>query len=101
VSAFERLRARLGVDARTADAVEFNEAFASQVLATLRALDLRPDITNPQGGAIALGHPYGASGAVLVVRLFTRMVREGAGGTGIAMLAAAGGLGVAAAFTRL
>lgn len=99
VPAVQRLHARL--DGSTIDAIEFNEAFASQVLATLRALDLRADITNPQGGAIALGHPYGASGAILVVRLFTRLVREGAGRTGLAMLAAAGGLGTATAFTRV
>jgi len=101
VPAFERLLARLGVESGAFDAIEFNEAFASQVLATIRALDLRAGITNPQGGAIALGHPYGASGAILVVRLFTRMVREGAGDEGLAMLAAAGGLGVAAAFACL
>lgn len=98
--AVERLRARCGMEAGAFDAIEFNEAFASQVLATLRAMDLPHDITNPQGGAIALGHPYGASGAVLVVRLFTRMVRDGVGSMGLAMLAAAGGLGVAAAFAR-
>jgi acetyl-CoA C-acetyltransferase len=64
----------------------------------MQALDLPMTATNPNGGAIALGHPYGASGAVLVVRLFSRMVRERNGGLGIAMLAAAGGLGAAAAF---
>jgi len=100
VPAMMRLRARLS-GAQSFAAVEFNEAFASQVLATLRALDLSSDITNAQGGAIALGHPYGASGAILVVRLFTRLVREGAGKSGLAMLAAAGGLGVAAAFNRV
>lgn len=84
-------------------AVEFNEAFASQVLATLRELNIDPHIVNSEGGAIALGHPYGASGAILVVRLFTRLVREAgrvADGLALAMLAAAGGLGVAVAFTR-
>ncbi len=100
VPAVAGLRARLS-GAQTFSAIEFNEAFASQVLATMRALDLPPDITNPHGGAIALGHPYGASGAILVVRLFTRLVREGAGGCGLAMLAAAGGQGVAGAFARV
>jgi len=98
VPAVERLRGRLGPRWDGPAAIEFNEAFASQVLASLHALDLPPDITNPQGGAIALGHPYGASGAVLVVHLFTRIVRARADGFGLAMLAAAGGLGVAAMF---
>ncbi len=98
VPAVERLRDRLGPRWEDLAAVEFNEAFASQVLASFGALRLPQEIVNPQGGAIALGHPYGASGALLVVRLFTRMVHEETGGLGLAMLAAAGGLGVAAAF---
>jgi len=64
----------------------------------MQSLDLPTVATNPHGGAIALGHPYGASGAVLVIRLFSRMVRTCNAGFGLAMLAAAGGLGVAAAF---
>ncbi len=100
VPAVTRLRARLP-GAQSFAAVEFNEAFASQVLATMNALDLRHESVNPQGGAIALGHPYGASGAVLVVRLFTRLVREGQSGAGLAMLAAAGGLGLAGLFQGL
>ncbi len=99
VPAMERLRARIGARCDGPAAIEFNEAFASQVLAMMEALDLPMAATNPHGGAIALGHPYGASGAVLVVRLFSRMVREGNDGLGVAMLAAAGGLGAAAAFT--
>jgi len=99
VPAVERLRARLDSYRDGFTAIEFNEAFASQVLATMQALDLPMAATNLHGGAIALGHPYGASGAVLVVRLFTRMVRDEGGDAGLAMLAAAGGLGVAAAFT--
>jgi acetyl-CoA C-acetyltransferase len=100
VPAVERLRARLGARWDGPAAIEFNEAFASQVLATMEALDLPISATNTQGGAIALGHPYGASGAVLVVRLFTRMIRRGGDSLGLAMLAAAGGLGAAAAFAR-
>ncbi len=55
--------------------VEFNEAFASQVLACLDALAIPIERVNPGGGAIALGHPYGASGAILVTRLFTDMLQ--------------------------
>ncbi|SFN16573.1 acetyl-CoA C-acetyltransferase [Pseudonocardia ammonioxydans] len=82
------------------DVVEFTEAFAGQVLACLDAAGLDPfgtaeDRVSPDGGAIALGHPWGASGAVLVVRLFHRLVVQGHGETGLAALSSGGGLGVA------
>lgn len=88
------------------DLVEFNEAFAAQVLACLDALNLREDIVNAAGGAIALGHPFGASGAILVVRLFTEMVRSTPTKyadmrtlrLGLAMLGVGGGLGVTTLF---
>ena len=54
----------------------------------------------PDGGALALGHPWGASGAVLVVRLFSRLVREGRGRYGLAAVAAGGGQGVAMVVER-
>ena len=75
--------------------VEFNEAFAGQILACCRELGLDPERVCPQGGALALGHPWGASGAVLVVRLFTQLVRQGGGRYGLAAIAAGGGQGVA------
>lgn len=79
-----------------ADVVEFNEAFAGQVLACLDATGIDEHAVSPDGGAIALGHPWGASGAVLVVRLFARMVRQASGErVGLAALSAAGGVGVA------
>lgn len=90
--------ARAGVDPVALSAIELNEAFAAQVLATLDALALPPAIVNPHGGALAFGHPYGASGAVLVTRLFSRLIRNHTGsaqGSAAAMIAAAGGLGVA------
>jgi acetyl-CoA C-acetyltransferase len=83
------------------DAVEVNEAFAGQVLAALDALGVPEERCCPDGGAIGLGHPWGASGAVLVVRLFSRLVRGPllAGGRpqgrGLAAIAAGGGQGVA------
>jgi acetyl-CoA C-acetyltransferase len=81
------------------DVVEFNEAFAGQALACLDAVDLDEHAVSPDGGAIALGHPWGASGAVLVVRLFARMVRGRSGArTGLAALSAGGGVGVATAW---
>lgn len=83
------------------DVVEFNEAFAGQALACLDAAGVDEETASPDGGAIALGHPWGASGAVLVVRLFSRLVRDGSGGrTGLAALSAGGGVGVATAWER-
>lgn len=79
------------------DVVEFNEAFAGQTLACLDAARIDDATVSPDGGAIALGHPWGASGAVLVVRLFSRLVRTpGEGRTGLAALSSGGGVGVAA-----
>ncbi|MCW0215492.1 MAG: thiolase family protein [Pseudonocardia sp.] len=81
---------------RRPDVVEFNEAFAGQALACLDAAGIEEGTVSPDGGAIALGHPWGASGAVLVVRLFARL--SGRGGTGLAALSAGGGVGVATAW---
>jgi acetyl-CoA C-acetyltransferase len=86
---------RAGLSLADIDVVEFNEAFAGQVLACCRALELDSGRVCPQGGALALGHPWGASGAVLVVRLFSQLVRQGAGRYGLAAIAAGGGQGVA------
>ncbi|GED09242.1 thiolase family protein [Cellulosimicrobium cellulans] len=100
-AALERAGARLDGVA----AVEVVEAFAAQVLAVTDAVGLDP-LGDPDddarvcadGGALAIGHPWGASGAVSVVRLFSRLVREGApaGTLGLATAAVGGGLGVAA-----
>jgi len=85
--------------------VEMTEAFAAQVLACTDALGIDPlaplgpmsDATRvcPQGGAIALGHPWGASGAMLLVRLFAQMVRVDGPRLGIATCAVGGGQGLA------
>jgi acetyl-CoA C-acetyltransferase len=63
---------RAGLEVSKLDLVELNEAFAAQSIATIRLLDLDPDVVNVNGGAIALGHPLGASGA----RIFTTLVHE-------------------------
>jgi 3-oxoadipyl-CoA thiolase len=76
------------------DAVELNEAFAAQSLAVMRRLGLNDDIVNADGGAIALGHPLGCSGARLVVTLMNRLEREG-GSRGLATLCVGVGQGVA------
>jgi acetyl-CoA C-acetyltransferase len=102
VAAAARLRERAGAIPREIDAIELNEAFAAQVLATADLLDLDSARLNAHGGALAYGHPYGASGALLVVRLFTRLIRERSQGnaarSGLALIAAAGGVGTAALF---
>jgi acetyl-CoA C-acetyltransferase len=95
VPAARRALGRAGLSLADVDVVELNEAFAGQVLACCDDLDLDPAHVCPDGGALALGHPWGASGAVLVVRLFTRLVREGRGRYGLAAIAAGGGQGVA------
>ena len=82
------------------DVIELNEAFAGQVLACCHALELDPDRVCVEGGALALGHPWGASGAVLVVRLFTQLVRAGRGRYGLAAIAVGGGQGVAMVVER-
>ncbi len=94
----------LSVDALRKARIEFNEAFASQVLASADLLGVDASLFNRDGGALALGHPYGASGAVLVTRLLAQ-ARHGAapGGTApvedmFAMISMAGGMGIAAHF---
>ncbi|MCB9915218.1 MAG: acetyl-CoA C-acyltransferase [Planctomycetes bacterium] len=81
------------------DLIELNEAFAAQVLACHRELDLPMERVNVHGGAIALGHPIGATGARIVVTLLHAMKQRGAA-TGLATLCISGGMGLAAEFTR-
>ena len=96
VPATEQVLERSGLTLDDVDVIEFNEAFAGQVLACCRALRLDPERVCPQGGAIALGHPWGASGAVLLVRLFSQLVRiPRLGAYGLAAIAVGGGQGVA------
>jgi acetyl-CoA C-acetyltransferase len=91
---------RAGIRLDEVEVVELNEAFAGQVLACCDELGLDPTRVCPEGGALALGHPWGASGAVLVVRLFSQMVRGGRGRYGLAAIAVGGGQGVAIVVER-
>lgn len=77
VPATEKALQRAGLDISDIGAVELNEAFATQSLASMRRLGLDPEIVNRDGGAIALGHPLGSSGSRLVVTLLGRLEREG------------------------
>ena len=89
-----------GVRLDDIDAIEFNEAFAGQMLACCDELGLDEERLCTEGGALALGHPWGASGAVLAVRLFSRLVRADAGTLGLAAIAVGGGQGVALVVKR-
>ena len=92
---------RAGVGPDDLDVIELNEAFAGQVLACCDELGLDPERVCADGGALALGHPWGASGAVLVVRLFSQLVRKGRGELGLAAIAVGGGQGVAMVVERV
>jgi acetyl-CoA C-acetyltransferase len=100
VPAAEQALSVAGLRLDQLDVVELNEAFAGQVLACCDELSLDPDRVCVEGGALALGHPWGASGAVLAVRLFSQLVREDRGRYGLAAIAVGGGQGVAMVVER-
>jgi acetyl-CoA C-acetyltransferase len=95
VPAVRKALARAGLELGDIDLFELNEAFAAQSLAVLRELQIAPGRINPNGGAIALGHPIGASGGRILVSLVHEMRRRHAG-RGIATLCVGGGQGQAA-----
>ncbi len=97
VTAVQKLLNKIGWKLDEIDLFELNEAFAAQSLAVLRELRVDPEKLNVNGGAIALGHPIGASGARIVVTLLYAMRRRNAK-TGLAALCVGGGMGMAAAF---
>src|ERR671932_1583747 len=99
IPAVRKLLERTGRSIDEIDLVELNEAFASQSLAVIRELGLDPDRVNVNGGAIALGHPLGMSGARLVVTLLHELRRRG-GRYGLATLCVGVGQGQAALFER-
>ena len=99
VPAVRKLFARTGLSMNDFDLVELNEAFAAQVLAVLKDEPIDADRLNVNGGAIALGHPIGCTGARIVVTLLHEMARRNAR-RGLATLCVSGGLGMAMAFER-
>ena len=99
VKAVPRALANAGLAIDQIDLVELNEAFASQSLEVIRELGLDPELVNVNGGAIALGHPLGMSGARLVVSLLHELRRRG-GRYGLATLCVGVGQGQAAIFER-
>lgn len=102
IYAMQKLYKRLnGFDRTAIRAVELGETSAAQAIALMNAFDIDDGIVNSDGGAIVRGHPVGASGAVLVVRLFSRLVRRqdaSRNGYGAVTQGAVGGLGIAALF---
>ena len=99
VPAVQRLLARTGIDVAALDLVELNEAFAAQSIPVIREPGLDPAKVNVNGGAIAIGHPLGMSGARLVVSLLHELRRRG-GRYGLATLCVGVGQGQAALFER-
>ncbi|MBD1549052.1 thiolase family protein [Roseibium aggregatum] len=95
--AIRQLAEMLDTEPNAFDAVELMEAYAVQALATVTDLRIDPARVNLHGGALSRGHPIGASGAILAVRLFHDLKSRKAGQTGLAAIAAAGGLGTAVA----
>jgi len=86
-----------GMSLADIDLIEFNEAFASQILASMRDLGMQQDRVNVNGGAIALGHPLGATGAKLTTQLIHELRRRG-GGRGLVTMCVGGGMGAAGIF---
>jgi acetyl-CoA C-acetyltransferase len=99
VPAVRKLLEKAGLDMGAIDEVEINEAFAAQVLACNRELGIDTDRLNPDGGAIALGHPIGATGTRILVTLLHGLEKRG-GERGIATLCVSGGMGIAALVER-
>jgi acetyl-CoA C-acetyltransferase len=100
VPAVRKVLERAGIQTADLDLVELNEAFASQSLHVIRELGLDPARVNVNGGAIAIGHPLGMSGARLVVTLLHELERRG-GRYGLATLCVGVGQGQAAIFERM
>jgi acetyl-CoA acyltransferase len=97
VKAVPKALARAGLKLSDIKLIEFNEAFAAQALAVIKDLEMNTAITNVNGGAIALGHPLGASGAKLTVQLIHELSRRG-GGLGMVTMCIGGGMGAAGIF---
>ena len=97
IKAVPKALARVGMSMKDIDLIELNEAFASQVIAVVRDLGMPEDKVNVNGGAIALGHPLGATGAKLTTQLVHELARRG-GGMGLVTMCIGGGMGAAGIF---
>ena len=90
-----------GLSLNDIDLIELNEAFASQSVAVMNELGINPEITNVNGGAIALGHPLGCTGTKLAVQLFDEMKKRGTGKYGLVTMCVGTGQGAAAIYEKL
>ena len=97
VNAIPKALKKAGMQLADVDLIEFNEAFAAQALAVARELEMDLDRVNVNGGAIALGHPLGATGAKLTTQLIHELGRRG-GGVGMVTMCVGGGMGAAGIF---
>jgi len=97
VKAVPKALARAGLKMSDIALIEFNEAFASQALAVIRELQMPIERVNVNGGAIALGHPLGATGAKLTTQLVSELGKRG-GGYGLVTMCIGGGMGAAGIF---
>jgi acetyl-CoA C-acetyltransferase len=95
----EKLAKKLNIDLNEIDLYEINEAFASQAFAVVRDLGIDPNKVNINGGAVGLGHPVGATGAILTVKLMNELQRSGLK-TGIVSMCIGGGQGISALFEK-
>jgi acetyl-CoA C-acetyltransferase len=100
IPAVEALLARTGLKAADFDVIESNEAFATQALAVSNALGFDPAKVNPNGGAIALGHPVGATGAIITIKALSELERTG-GKLALITMCIGGGQGIALAIERI
>jgi acetyl-CoA C-acetyltransferase len=100
IPAVERLLERTGLGMGDFDVIESNEAFAAQAIAVARKLGFDPDKLNPNGGAIALGHPIGATGAMILTKALYELERTG-GSRALATMCIGGGQGIAVAIERV
>jgi acetyl-CoA acetyltransferase len=100
VPSTEKVLSRSGWQVSELEAVEVNEAFATQVIASIRRLGIDPEIVNAYGGAIALGHPLGASGVRLVINLLRRL-EDADARRGVATLCVGVGQGMALTVERV
>ena len=97
IKAVPKALKRAGLSMKDVKLIEFNEAFAAQVVAVIRDLGMPEEIVNVNGGAIALGHPLGATGAKLTTQLVDELGRRG-GGIGLVTMCIGGGMGAAGLF---
>jgi acetyl-CoA C-acetyltransferase len=100
VPATQKILADSGMNIKDIDLFEVNEAFASVVLRFMQAFDVDPSLVNPNGGSIAMGHPLGATGAIIIGTLLDELERTGKG-TGLATLCIASGMGAATIIERV